>query len=41
MSEYESGTFRCKECQKEFLIKSDADKHYIQEHGDEVLYVGE
>jgi ribosomal protein L31 len=36
MSEYEGGTFRCKNCGKEFLTKSDADKHYEMNHSDEV-----
>jgi hypothetical protein len=36
MSEYEGGTFRCKYCGKEFLTKSDADKHYEMNHSDEV-----
>jgi hypothetical protein len=41
MSEYESGTFRCTECAKEFLTKAEADRHYQEEHGEEELRVGE
>ena len=37
MSEYESGTFRCKECAKEFLTKADADRHYQQDHAHVVV----
>jgi hypothetical protein len=32
MSEYESGTFRCSDCAKEFLTKDEADRHYIEYH---------
>ena len=32
MSEYESGTFRCMDCAKEFLTKDEADRHYIEYH---------
>jgi hypothetical protein len=39
MSEYESGTFRCRDCAKEFLTKEEADRHYREQHS-EVL-VGE
>jgi hypothetical protein len=28
MYEYESGTFRCTRCAKEFLTKDEAEKHY-------------
>jgi hypothetical protein len=41
MSEYEAGTFRCKDCAKEFLTKEEADNHYREEHGEEELHVGE
>jgi hypothetical protein len=34
MSEYESGTFRCMDCAKEFLTKDEADRHYIEYHSD-------
>jgi hypothetical protein len=32
MSEYESGTFRCKDCAKEFLTKEEADRHHRDHH---------
>jgi len=32
MSEYESGTFRCTDCAKEFLTKEEADRHYVEYH---------
>jgi hypothetical protein len=32
MSEYESGTFRCRDCAREFLTKDEADKHYSEHH---------
>jgi hypothetical protein len=35
MSEYESGTFRCEICAKEFLTKNDADKYYLEVHAEE------
>jgi hypothetical protein len=41
MSEYESGTFRCKYCAKEFLTKADADKHYLDVHAEEETNVME
>jgi hypothetical protein len=41
ISEYESGTFRCKICAKEFLTKSEADSHYIKIHLHEVTDIGE
>ncbi len=37
MSEYESGTFRCMDCAKEFLTKDEADRHYIEYHSDVTL----
>jgi hypothetical protein len=36
MSEYESGTFRCTYCGREFLTKMDAEKHYQKTHSDEI-----
>ncbi|MGA7897963.1 MAG: hypothetical protein WA395_09265 [Nitrososphaeraceae archaeon] len=36
MTEYESGTFRCKDCGKEFLTRRDAEKHYDKNHINEV-----
>ena len=36
MSEYESGTFRCTYCGREFLTKEDAEKHYRKTHSDEI-----
>jgi hypothetical protein len=39
MSEYESGTFRCTDCAKEFLTKEDADRHHREAHSD--VEVGE
>jgi hypothetical protein len=39
MSEYESGTFRCKDCAAEFLTKEEADRHHKEDHGE--LSVGE
>ena len=35
MYEYESGTFRCTHCAKEFLTKDEAIKHYKQTHLEE------
>jgi hypothetical protein len=35
MYEYESGTFRCTYCAKEFLTKDEAERHYRQMHLDE------
>ncbi len=40
MSEYESGTFRCMDCAKEFLTKDEADRHYNSEHHSDII-VGE
>jgi len=37
MSEYESGTFRCMYCAKEFLTKDEADRHYVEHHSDIIL----
>jgi hypothetical protein len=37
MSEYESGTFRCKDCAREFLTKEEADRHYSEDHSDVVV----
>ena len=34
MSDYEGGTFRCKDCAKEFLTKEEADMHYQEAHSD-------
>jgi hypothetical protein len=39
MSEYESGTFRCRDCAKEFLTKEEADRHHRDHHSD--VLVGE
>ena len=39
MSEYESGTFRCRDCAREFLTKEEADRHYSEYHSD--MIVGE
>jgi hypothetical protein len=39
MSEYESGTFRCMDCAKEFLTKEEADKHHAEHHSE--VEVGE
>ena len=39
MSEYESGTFRCRDCAKEFLTKEEADRHHREHHSD--VEVGE
>ncbi|MFZ0327624.1 MAG: hypothetical protein WBP64_21840 [Nitrososphaeraceae archaeon] len=36
MTEYEAGTFRCKDCGKEFLTRRDAEKHYHENHANEV-----
>lgn len=36
-SEYESGTFRCPICAKEFLTKPDADNHYKADHEGEAV----
>jgi hypothetical protein len=40
MSEYESGTFRCMDCAKEFLTKDEADRHYNSEHHSDLI-IGE
>jgi hypothetical protein len=32
MSEYESGTFRCKVCEKEYLTKEEGDMHFRAQH---------
>ena len=37
MSEYESGTFRCRDCAKEFLTKDEADRHHIEHHSDVIV----
>jgi hypothetical protein len=37
MSEYESGTFRCKDCAKEFLTKDEADRHNSEHHSDVII----
>jgi hypothetical protein len=39
MSEYESGTFRCRDCAKEFLTKEEADRHHRDHHSN--VEVGE
>ena len=39
-SEYESGTFRCSICAKEFLTKHDADEHYKIQHKGESIHPG-
>jgi hypothetical protein len=39
MSEYESGTFRCMDCAKEFLTKEEADRHHAEHHSE--VEVGE
>jgi hypothetical protein len=41
MSEYESGTFRCTDCGKEFLTKQEAEKHYKKTHSDEITHTME
>lgn len=41
LSEYESGTFRCTTCAKEFMTKEDADKHYHETHKQESIHAGE
>ena len=41
MSEYESGTFRCTDCGKEFLTKREAEKHYKKTHSDEITHTME
>jgi len=35
LSEYESGTFRCVDCGREFLTKLEADTHYRKIHAEE------
>ena len=37
MSEYESGTFRCRDCAMEFLTKEEADRHYNEHHADVIV----
>jgi hypothetical protein len=37
MSEYESGTFRCRDCAREFLTKEEADRHYSEYHSDVIV----
>lgn len=39
-SEYESGTFRCSICAREFLTKNDADEHYKSRHEGESIRPG-
>jgi hypothetical protein len=39
MAEYESGTFRCLDCAKEFLTKAEADRHHKEHHSE--VSVGE
>ncbi len=34
MSDYESGTFRCRDCAREFLTKEDAERHHIEQHSE-------
>ncbi|HJY09507.1 MAG TPA: hypothetical protein VJ250_01060 [Nitrososphaeraceae archaeon] len=41
MSEYESDTFRCEICAKEFLTKNDTDKHYLEVHAEEEVNMTE
>ncbi len=36
MTEYESGTFRCKDCAEEFLTKEEADRHHADHHSNVV-----
>lgn len=40
-SEYESGTFRCAQCAKEFMTKADADEHYVRQHKEESVHANE
>lgn len=40
-SEYESGTFRCTVCAKEFATKEDADKHHHETHKQESVHANE
>lgn len=40
-SEYESGTFRCTTCAKEFMTKEDADKHHHETHRQESVHASE
>jgi hypothetical protein len=35
MSEYEGGTFRCKICAREFILKDEADRHFSEAHSEE------
>jgi hypothetical protein len=37
MSEYESGTFRCLDCAREFLTKEEAEKHHREYHKDVIV----
>jgi hypothetical protein len=39
MYEYESGTFRCTRCAKEFLTKDEAKKHYKLTHLEEETHL--
>lgn len=39
--EYESGTFRCARCAKEFLTKEEANSHHNQEHKKESVHANE
>ena len=41
MSEYDEGTFRCTICAKEFLSKDEAERHYLDAHGEEKTNVME
>jgi hypothetical protein len=41
MSEYDEGTFRCTICAKEFLSKNEAERHYLDAHGEEKTNVME
>lgn len=40
-AEYESGTFRCPVCAKEFLTREDADDHHSKEHKKEAIRANE
>jgi hypothetical protein len=41
MYEYESGTFRCIQCAREFLTKDEAEKHYKLTHSEEETHAVE
>lgn len=37
-ADYDSGTFRCVTCAKEFMTKTDVDRHNIEEHKEETTH---